>query len=109
MAETTTCEKYLALRRELRNTLSVARKWTTLPGLLDELDRLRSEHDASGTALESELAWIDRFACAVREAGPAVKAEQARRTARALWPWVGAYEPEALPQGHWEALPRSYA
>lgn len=120
MVEAMTCERYLALRRELRDTLSTTRKWTALPGLLDELDRLRCDHEArgvrraaareaSGIATHSELAWIDRFARAVREAGPAVKAEQARSTARALWPWIGAYEPEALPRGHWEALPRSYA
>lgn len=110
MSKSTFPARYLELRNELRRALSETRKWTAVPALLAELDRLRHEGvGSSDLAPRSQARWVGRFIQVVRAVEPAVKAEQARRAARTLWPWLGAYDPEACARGNLQALPRSYA
>ncbi len=104
---------YHQLRTELREVLAQARRWNELPRLMDRLDQAR--HGADDRAgpppgAQRELLWVDRFAGALLDGRPpAGRDEQVRRTAQALWPWLGAHDPVAVAHGRWDALPRSYA
>ncbi|WP_128000790.1 hypothetical protein [Piscinibacter defluvii] len=106
--------RYQELRAELREVLAQARRWNELPRLMDRLDRARRGADDDGAGpppgAQRELLWVDRFAGALLDGRPpAGRAEQVRRTAQALWPWLGAHDPVAVARGRWDALPRSYA
>jgi DNA-binding IclR family transcriptional regulator len=107
-------DRYLELRCVLRQTLAQKRKWTELPGLLDELDRARRQgwtEDWEATpGTNREALWIDQFAHALQACAPvAVAREQARGTARAVWPWMHDQDPVSVALGRWDDLPRSYA
>jgi hypothetical protein len=42
--------RYALLRAEIQRRLTSSKKWSALPGLLDELNALRSEYQASQRA-----------------------------------------------------------
>lgn len=107
-------DRYLELRWALRQTLAQKRKWTELPRLLDELDRARRQEVAtepwSTADANREALWIDQFAQTLQACAPiTVAREQARGTARAVWPWMHDQDPVSVALGRWDELPRSYA
>lgn len=97
-------EQLLELRVCLRKALAQPSDWQQLPALLDAFDALR--HVPVRRARETF--WVDRFAQALCQQGASVDAASAGRTAQALQPWLGAYDPVALARGRWVDLPKSY-
>lgn len=97
-------EQLFELRARLRDALAEPGGWKQLPALLDAFDALRP-----GPARPVRATfWVDRFAHTLRQQGAAVDAASADRTAQALQPWLGAYDPVALARGRWVDLPKSY-
>lgn len=97
-------EQLLELRARLRDALAQPGGWEHLPALLDAFDTLRQ----SPARRVRDTFWIDRFAHTLCQQGGAVDAASAGRTAQALQPWLGAYDPVALARGRWVDLPKSY-
>ena len=46
MTATELTHRYLLLRAEIRRRMAAKDQWTALPGLLDEMHRVRSQHRA---------------------------------------------------------------
>lgn len=97
-------EQLLALRACLREALAQPSDWKQLPALLDAFDTLRHGPVRRARA----TFWVDRFAQALCQQSGGVDAACADRTAQALQPWLGAYDPVALARGRWVDLPKSY-
>lgn len=92
------------LRSRVRDALAEPAGWRGLPAVLDEFDTLRRT-PARGVRATF---WVDRFAQTLCQHGRGVDAGAAGRTAQALQPWLGAYDPVALARGRWVDLPKSY-
>ncbi|WP_341891373.1 hypothetical protein [Variovorax sp. YR752] len=97
-------QQLLELRACLRDALAQPSDWKQLPALLDAFDSLRSGQ----VRPVRTTFWVDRFAQALCQQGCSVDAASAGRTARALQPWLGVYDPVALARGRWVDLPKSY-
>lgn len=111
MTRTSPSPRYRALRAELTRTLADASRWRELPGLLEALERARHADDEVPPAgPPRRLLWIDRFAGELLDGHtPSARRDHVRRTAQALWPWLGTHDPVAIARGQWDGLPRSYA
>lgn len=102
------------VRTRLRETLAQPNRWQQLPALLDAIDASRREAERSAGCIggvgdnDRTVFWVDRFAHTLRLQGSAVDSASADRTAQALLPWLGAYDPVALARGRWVDLPKSY-
>lgn len=107
MADNGMMARYRQRLARVRQALASPATWAALPELLDELDGAR--RGALTSCHDAEEAWVDLFVAALPAIGAQHTAAGAEGTARALWPRLGGWDPQALAAGRWDKLPRSHA